>query len=191
MGALGARRAAGMTVRKVAVVGGECTGKSTLCERLAEELPGLWVPEYLREFTDRADRPPVAAEEAGVLAEQIAREASALDAARGAGLRWVACDSAPIATAIHAEMYFNDRGLFAAAASYHASYALTLLMDLDLAWIADGIQRDGPAVRADFHARMRAWLEANGVPYALVRGHGSARTASAIARVRAVESAPR
>jgi nicotinamide riboside kinase len=189
--ALGACDEAGLTVRKIAVVGGECTGKTMLCQELARALPGLWIAEYLREFTERAGRPPFADEEASLLSVQIEREANAVKQAERAGLRWIACDSAPIATAIHAEMYFDDRSLYSPAERHHTSYALTLLTDIDLGWVADGIQRDGLAVRADFHSRIQAWLDLRRVPYALVSGQGEARTASAIARLRAVESSSR
>jgi len=175
---------------KIAVVGGECTGKTTLCEKLATELPALCVVEYLREFVDRQGRVPFAHDQAGILTTQIEREAAAVVAA-GAVKRWVVCDSAPIATAIYSEMYFKDRSQYSAAATHHATYAFTLLTDLDLVWEADGLQRDGPGMRADFHARIHAWLRKQGVPFALVSGAGEMRSAAAVAALRAVESRSR
>ena len=53
-----------MTPIKIAIVGGECTGKTLLCETLANALPGLWVPEYLREFVDRHARVPALEDQA-------------------------------------------------------------------------------------------------------------------------------
>jgi len=175
---------------KIAVVGGECTGKTTLCEMLAGELPALCVVEYLRELVDRERRVPLARDQAGILTTQIEREAAAVAAARGRK-RWVVCDSAPIATAIYSEMYFDDRSLSAAAAAHHASYAFTLLTDVDLAWEADGLQRDGPGVRGDFHARIRAWLQTQGAPFVLVSGDGELRSAAAVTALRALESRSR
>jgi nicotinamide riboside kinase len=175
---------------KIAVVGGECTGKTTLCEKLAADLPAVCVVEYLRELVDRERRVPLAHDQAGILTTQIEREAAAVAAARSAR-RWVVCDSAPIATAIYSEIYFGDRGLYGAAAAHHASYALTLLTDVDLAWEADGLQRDGPGVRADFHARIRAWLQMQGAPFVLVSGEGELRSAGAVAALRALESRSR
>jgi nicotinamide riboside kinase len=37
-------------VKKVAIIGPESTGKSTLCERLANHYQTLWVPEYARQY---------------------------------------------------------------------------------------------------------------------------------------------
>jgi nicotinamide riboside kinase len=180
-----------MTTRKVAVVGGECTGKTVLCQTLAAELPGLWVPEYLREFVDRLGRAPRAEEQQGILAMQAEREAVAIEAAHRGDIDWVACDSAPIATAIYSEMYFADRSLYAPAARHHATYALTLLTDTDLPWEADGLQRDGPAVRAEFQTRVEAWLRASSAPFVLIGGIGRARVSAALNALHALESGSR
>lgn len=37
-------------IQKVAIIGPESTGKSTLCERLAAHYGTLWVPEYARDY---------------------------------------------------------------------------------------------------------------------------------------------
>jgi NadR type nicotinamide-nucleotide adenylyltransferase len=37
-------------LKKVAIIGPESTGKSTLCEQLAEHYHTLWCPEYAREY---------------------------------------------------------------------------------------------------------------------------------------------
>lgn len=180
-----------MSPLKIAVVGGECTGKTILCQTLATRMPGLWVPEYLREFVDRLGRVPAGADQPSILASQVEREVAATDRAAQVALRWVACDSAPIATAIYSEMYFGDRSLYALAERHHASYALTLLMDTDLAWEADGLQRDGPGVRAEFHSRIAVWLQTHDAPFLLVGGAGDSRAAAAIAALRGLESLSR
>jgi nicotinamide riboside kinase len=180
-----------MTARKIAVVGGECTGKTLLCQALADALPGLWVPEYLREFVDRHARVPRQQDQAVILATQIRLEADAVARAAAVRMGWVACDSAPIATAIYSAMYFGDRSLEAIAERHHATYALTLLTDTDLPWEPDGAQRDGPAVRAEFDARIDAWLGARGIPFARIRGHGAGRIDAARTALRVLQSPPR
>ena len=39
-------------VRKIVVIGPESTGKSTLCQKLADHYNSLWVPEYAREYLE-------------------------------------------------------------------------------------------------------------------------------------------
>ena len=45
---------------RIAILGAESTGKSTLAETLARRHGTLWVPEYLREFVDTMGRGKVA-----------------------------------------------------------------------------------------------------------------------------------
>jgi len=177
--------------RRIAVVGGECTGKTTLCQSLAGELAGLWVPEVVREFVEVRGRAPTAAEQHSILVAQIEREQQSLARAMRDEAAWVACDSAPIATAIYSEIYFGDRSHYAAAALHHRSYDFTLLADTDLPWEPDGLQRESPAMRARFHALVRAWLQDHDVPFALVSGDGPRRARAALAALAAVQSSSR
>jgi nicotinamide riboside kinase len=176
---------------RIAVIGGECTGKTVLCEALAGRLPGLWVPEFLREFVDVQGRAPRGAEQAAILATQIERERAALELAHESGARWIAFDSAPIATAIYSTMYFGDTSLLEAATRHHVHYDLTLLAEPDLPWEPDGPQRDGPDMRAMFQERALAWLRQQRLAYVRVTGAGESRIGVALAAVRAVQSRPR
>lgn len=41
------------TIKKIVVIGPESTGKSTLCQKLADHYKTLWVPEYAREYLEK------------------------------------------------------------------------------------------------------------------------------------------
>lgn len=166
-------------VRRVAIIGAECVGKTQLAQRLAQTLPGLWIPEYLREFCERAGRTPRPQEQAQILAEQRRREDEAIDRARAHRLDWVLADSAPLVTAAYSELLFGDVSLHPAAIVHHACYQATLLLAPDLPWEADGIQRDGPAVREAFHAVLLQRLQRSGLPFALIGGAGDERLRAA------------
>lgn len=169
------------TVHRIAIIGAECVGKTELARQLAELLPGLWIPEYLREFCDRMRRTPLPHEQAHILDEQRRREDDAIAAARTRQLGWVFADSSPIVTAVYSELLFDDRSLYGRAAEHHAAYAATLLLQPDLPWIADGIQRDGPAVREASHALLLARLDELRLPYVTIGGSGDERSARALA----------
>lgn len=171
-------------VRRVAIIGAECVGKTELAQRLAESLPGLWIPEYLREFCDRNQRTPLPEEQAQILAEQRRREDEAIARARAQRLEWVLADSAPLVTAAYSELLFADRSLHDEAIVHHAHYHATLLLAPDLPWVADGIQRDGPAVREAFHALLRQRLQQAGLPFSLIGGAGGERLLAASAALR-------
>ncbi len=162
-------------MHRIAVVGAECVGKTTLCQALAGQLPGHWLAEYLREFCDRAGRTPTPGEQPHILHTQILLEARAQQHAAGQGLRWLLCDSAPIATALYSWILFQDHSLIEPALRHHAHYRATLLLEPDLPWTADGIQRDGPQMRERFHQEMAARLQAAGIGFQRIGGAGALR----------------
>lgn len=172
-------------LHRVAIVGAECAGKTTLARSLAQRMGGRWVGEYLREFCDLHGRTPRPDEQAEILAEQRRRERASVAAARGAGQAWLFLDSVPLVTATYSELLFADVSLYPAALAHHARYYRTLLLAPDLPWVADGIQRDGPAVRAHFHALLTQTLEAAGLRYTLITGSGAAREDEAEATLHA------
>ena len=155
---------------RIAVIGAECTGKSSLCEALADRLPGLWVPEALREFCDRLGRTPRADEQAGLVGEQLAREQAAMVRASALACDWLVIDSSPLATALYSLELFDDASLLPAAIAHQHAYDLTLLAGIDLPWTADGIQRDGPDARASFHARLTGLLSEAHIAHTELRG---------------------
>lgn len=162
----------------IAVLGAESTGKTALAASLAERLnrrgiPTTLVAEYLREWCEREGRVPRAGEQADIAAEQTRRIADAAE--RGV----VVADTTAVMTAVYSDMLFDDASLYAGALAAQRGYAITLLTALDLPWVADGLQRDGPQVREPVDAMVRAALAGAGVPYAVVHGSGGERLASA------------
>ena len=166
---------------KIAIVGAESTGKSTLATALAAALSdttGLRcaaVPEWLRAWCERAGRTPRPDEQAAIAAEQHAR----IDAA-AATHDIVVCDTTALMTAVYSRMLFGDRSLEAVAVRHQLGMGITLLTALDLPWEADGLQRDGPHVRAPVDTLVRELLIAHALPWALVAGSGPARLQAAL-----------
>lgn len=170
--------------RVIALLGAESTGKTTLARELADTLraegqdAGL-VTEYLREFCERHGRTPQVREQAGIANEQSRRIA---EAAQRHDI--VIADTTALMIAVYSEHVFGDCSLYARAEEAQRGYALTLLTALDLPWLPDGLQRDGPQVREPVTAHVRASLARAGVAYSIVSGMGPARLASALAAVR-------
>ncbi len=160
----------------VALLGAECTGKSTLAEALAAHLGAGLVSEYLREWCATHGRTPQRHEQAAIAAEQATR----IEAAAQAHAR-VICDTTPLITALCSEHYFEDRSLTADALAFQRRCDLTLLCAPDLPWQADGFLRDGPAVRERFDARVRAALTAGSIGWVDIHGSDGERLAAAVA----------
>ncbi|RZL45766.1 MAG: ATPase [Variovorax sp.] len=162
----------------IAVLGAESTGKTVLAAAIAEKLAANGatvsrVDEYLREWCDREGRTPRPDEQAGIAAEQTRRIDDA--AARG----FVVADTTAVMTAVYSDLLFDDTALYAAALAAQGRYAVTLLTALDIPWVADGLQRDGPHVREPVDAKVRAALARAGVPYTVVHGSGDERLGNA------------
>jgi nicotinamide riboside kinase len=166
---------------RVAIVGAESTGKTQLAESLAPRLArdtGLrvaWVPEHLRQWCDQVGRTPLAHEQASILRAQHERiEAAA------ATHDIVVCDTTALMTAVYSRFIFGDRSLEQRALALQQRMALTLLMAVDLPWVADGHQRDGAHVREPVDAMLRELLMTHRLPWAVVGGLGAARLEAAI-----------
>ncbi|NCT83970.1 MAG: ATP-binding protein [Comamonadaceae bacterium] len=163
-------------MKLVALLGAECTGKSTLAEALAAHFQAGLVREYLREWCAAQGRTPQQHEQAHIAAEQAARiEAAAREH------ELVICDTTPLITALCSEHYFGDPALTAGALAFQRRCDLTLLCAPDLPWEADGFMRDGPGVRAAFDARLRAALAGHGLGWVDIAGGDATRLATAIA----------
>ncbi len=134
--------------RLIALLGAECTGKTTLAEALARATGGLWVPEYLREFCEAHGRTPRREEQALIAETQHLHALAAREQARQEGRPWVFCDTTAWMTSIYSQYVFGDKSLHVRARTLQSAYALTLYCQPDLPWQPDGIQRDGPQTRA-------------------------------------------
>ncbi|MCZ8110784.1 MAG: AAA family ATPase [Betaproteobacteria bacterium] len=172
--------------RCIAIVGAESTGKTTLAAALAERLRRgghgrvAWVPEVLREWCDAQGRTPRAHEQDAILRAQHERIAEA-----AATHDWVVCDTTALMTAVYSTLVFGDEGLQARAAALHArSAAVTLLTALDLPWVADGHQRDGPQVREPVDTLLRTLMRRHGLAFSVVAGQGEQRVQRAFDAVR-------
>lgn len=170
-----------MTAVRIALLGAESSGKSTLSQALAESLAahGLTtalVPELLRDWCEQAGRTPRQDEQHGI-AQAHARK---IDDAALAGHAVVIADTTPLMVAVYSDLLFADRSLYDFALEHQRGYALTLLMGLDLPWVFDGLFRDGPHVQAPVDALVRDALERAALPYQVVYGQGPARLAQAM-----------
>jgi len=166
---------------RIAIVGAESTGKTALAQALAGRLAGLtgqrctWVGEWLRQWCEREGRTPRPDEQAA-----IAEHQHALIDAAAQQHDIVVCDTTALMTAVYSDLLFDDRSLVAYAVAQQRRCDVTLLTALDIEWVADGLQRDGPQVRGPVDDRVRALLITHQIPWSLVSGQGEARLEAAV-----------
>jgi nicotinamide riboside kinase len=170
----------------ICLIGAESTGKTTLAQALAKHFNSPWVPEYLRAFCDSRKRTPTQDEQSLILETQFIDESVAKARAWEQHAPYVFCDTAPLLTAIYSDHVFSDKSLYLRARTLHARYALTLLLEPDIAWVADGLQRDGAQVRAPITDAILRELTLINAPFVRIHGEGEDRTQAAIGAVRAI-----
>lgn len=127
----------------ISVVGGECTGKSTLAAALGAALPAVIVTETLREWVDAQGRLPLPHEQEQVMATHRQSELFALRRAR-----WVVSDSGPLMTAAYSIQYYDDDSLLPTAVEWTAHSDLVVWCQDDFTWQPDP-QRDGADARSE------------------------------------------
>jgi len=165
---------------RIAVVGGESTGKSTLSRALAERLGGVHVPEFARDYLlGRGDAKYPIEESLAIAGGQVERE-RALLAEAGPGCRVAVCDSDAMSTMLWS-LFFFERVLpeleELAAANKHDAY---LLCAADLPWEDDGLRRSrgsGAWFDQQFQTLLSRWDR----PWLRVRGDVQTRLAIATA----------
>ena len=166
--------AAERAVRRLALMGGESSGKTTLARALADTLRTSWVPEYGRQRWEELRETLSVAELMEVARRQVALEDEAAPGAHG----WLVCDTTPLTTL---QYCLHDHGQAPAelAALARRHYDLTVVCEPDFGFVQDGCRRDD-----DFRARQHAWtvqqLTAMDVPWLAVHGPVAARVAQVL-----------
>ena len=162
----------------VLVAGPPATGKSTLARRLAAHYGTLSVPEFARGHLEaqggRIDREDLDAIARGQIA---AEDALALDADR-----LLVCDTDVLATTIWGDVLFGDCPPWIRAEAARRPYPLTLLLDVDVPWVADPV-RYLPDERRSFFDRCARALDAHGRRWVRVGGSWDERFAAACAAI--------
>ena len=132
-------------IKRVAIVGAESTGKTTLAQQLAEHFGTVWVPEYGREYTEvsvgreaffdykwRNDEFVLIAQKQIELEDQLAKTAN----------RVLICDTDVLATCIWQERYMGAWSPEVEKIAKQRTHDLYLLTDCDIPFAQDGL-RDG------------------------------------------------
>ncbi len=164
--------------KKIAVVGPESTGKSTITSQLAAHYQTLWVPEYARYYCAALTAPCNLQDEVNMFHGQLALEESILAIAQK---EVIFCDTTFLTVKIWSDEVFGETPAVVLNALPNYHYDLYLLMDIDLPWQEDPL-RDFPHKREYF---MQVWhkeLQALNANYILIRGQES-RLDNAIAAV--------
>ena len=160
-------------ILRIAIVGAECSGKTSLAQSLAssfsKEYPSAYVPEYLRLFVDQENRTPRTDEQVGIAQEQQALERKLandlIQQHNHPEFVLLFCDTTPLMTCIYSEVVFGGTNPELIEMAQTHDYDLTIFTQIDFPWQEDGLQRDGPVAQTKVHFRVKARLEELQIPY--------------------------
>ncbi|HWZ34947.1 MAG TPA: ATP-binding protein [Mucilaginibacter sp.] len=160
---------------KIAIVGPESTGKSTMSAFLADHYHTVWVPEYARGYCEKLTAPPTWQDEINMFYGQVALEKEMLPRAN----KILICDTTFITVKIWSDEIFGKSPQEVLDALPHHKYDLYLLLNIDLPWQDDPL-RDFPHKRDHF---MQVWhdeLKTLNANYTVISGIGQDRYESAV-----------
>jgi HTH-type transcriptional repressor of NAD biosynthesis genes len=156
-------------VKKILILGGESSGKTTLCAKLAENLGVKWVREYGREHY---------AAKGGVLEfDDMLEIANAqkeyeTDATLLSDTDFLICDTSPLTTFFYSQVLFDDfcYDLQQMALKTKEDYDYVFVCSpYDFEFVQDGTRQDS-AFRIRGHEFYTKSLDDMGIPYTIVSG---------------------
>lgn len=167
--------------RRIAIVGAESSGKTTLAQALAQHYGTAWVPEYGRLYTEgkytgdrtwRSDEFTLIADGQMRLEDQLAESCNGL----------LICDTDVLATYLWHRRYmgFDSPTLERAARKRH--YDLYLLAGTEIPWVQDGT-RDGQDIRDGMQREFLQALKRHDRRYVEIEGPQATRLAAAITAI--------
>jgi HTH-type transcriptional regulator, transcriptional repressor of NAD biosynthesis genes len=164
-------------MKRMCLLGGESSGKTTLARALAQALGTVWVPEYGRQRWEELRETLSVSELVLVAQRQIELEDEAALRATG----WLLCDTSPLTTL---QYCLADHG--EAPAQLHAMaqrhYDLAVLCEPDFDFVQDGCRRDDN-FRREQHVWTQTQLARLGLPVLVASGDVEQRVKAVLAAV--------
>jgi HTH-type transcriptional repressor of NAD biosynthesis genes len=165
-------------VRRVAILGGESSGKTTLAQGLAARLSTAWVPEYGRELWEERNGLLKLDDMVKIGLEQIRRENNLVLEAR----RWLICDTTPLTTTFYSQEMFGEVVPELAHLATR-EYDYTIVCEPDFDFVQDGT-RQTAAFRDKQHRWYLKRLRELGRSFAVASGPQEKRLANIVSLLR-------
>jgi NadR type nicotinamide-nucleotide adenylyltransferase len=165
-------------IKKIVVIGPECTGKSDLSEFLADHYKTEWVPEYARGYLDNLVRPYNEADLTSIAHGQLRLEDKSLPRAK----KILICDTNLYVIKIWSQFKYGACDPEIVKSINERKYDLYLLTYIDIAWQEDPL-REHPDKRQQLYDIYLSEMRNQSVPFMEIRGERQERRATAVAAV--------
>jgi len=162
-------------VKRIVIIGPECTGKSELSEYLSNHFNTRWVPEFARAYLEKLDRPYIESDLLEIAQGQIRLE----DKVANEAMSLLICDTNLIVIKVWSNFKYgrcNDEIL---QLIQTRPYDLYLLTYIDIPWQEDP-QREHPHMREVLWNIYREELQKQRAPFVEIRGERNERRQTAI-----------
>lgn len=153
-------------VKKIAIVGPESTGKSTISPQLAKYYNVPWVPEYARYYCAALTSDCTLQDEINMFHGQVALEESVLALTE---TEFIICDTTFLTVKIWSDEILGKTPAVVLDALHVRLYDFYVLLDIDLPWQEDPL-RDFPHMREHFMDIWHKELQALQANYVVVGG---------------------
>ncbi|MDP3467046.1 MAG: ATP-binding protein [Daejeonella sp.] len=163
---------------RIAIVGPESTGKSTISRQLALHYDTVWVPEYARAYCEKLVAECTWEDEINMFRGQLELEEQISSLAN----RLLICDTTFITVKIWSDHMFGRAPQEVLDKLPVHNYDLYLLMDIDLPWQEDPL-RDFPHMREHFMEVWHKELIALNATYRLISGSEEERFRNAVSYI--------
>ena len=174
-----------MSVKKIVVIGPESTGKSSLCNALADHYKTIWVKEFAREYLERNGKDYVFEDLYKIALGQLEEIENAVvkvgiqQQENTQNLLFIDTDLYVIK--IWSEFVFNKCDNSILTEITKQQFDLYLLCDVDLPWVSDNL-REYPdlKVRQKLFHYYKEEMTAQKIPWKIISGNYDERTVAAI-----------
>ncbi|WP_430895016.1 MULTISPECIES: AAA family ATPase [unclassified Paraflavitalea] len=170
--------------KKIVIIGPESTGKSTLCDQLANHFNTIWVKEFAREYLLKNGMNYSFDDLLTIAKGQLRGEDEAVEQVRSNVSKnqdLLIVDTDMYVMKVWAEFVFNNCHSFILDNIVSRKYDLYLLCNIDLPWVKDEL-REYPDLetRAKLFNIYKDILINQDTPWTLISGTGEERLQAAI-----------
>ena len=162
-------------INRIALIGPESSGKSTLCKLLAKHFKTQWVPEYAREYIEKLNRPYNSDDILLIAKEQMKIEDKMLLKAN----KFLFADTELIVAKVWCEDVFGFYPDWMEEKIEERKYNLYLLTKPDLPWENDPV-RENPNRRDYFFDLYLNEIRKRKFNYEIISGTGDQRFLNAV-----------
>jgi nicotinamide riboside kinase len=162
-------------VIKIAIVGPECTGKSTLSAGLAAHYNTLWVPEYARQYLSKINTAYQKHDLITIADGQLDAEANFSEQANNL----IFCDTNLLVIKIWSQFKYKHVDSRILDLWNPKAYTHHLLTYIDVDWEFDPL-RENPEQREELFKIYQEELVSQQIPFSIIKGKGASRLNHAI-----------